>query len=148
MSTINMPGFAAAASLYGPSGYYCTGKTTTPFNGVVAAFPWDPPIINVTYQPPRPPFGRGFPGMLTVTGQNFNSDADVQLTINNCTVNPYRLFVHTSKTLESCRHPWDCTLYLGGSFSMTVPCYCGGAAGVEAIDQSGNKANGTTGLPC
>jgi hypothetical protein len=95
-----------------------------------------PPQISVTYQPPQYPYGHGFPGTLTVTGQNFTRDVDVLLTIDNCDVNPYQFPVHTSAAL--------------GNFNKSVPCFCPGTATVKAVDTAtGDQANGAANLvPC
>jgi hypothetical protein len=104
------------------------------------------PQLSLSYQPPP---GPGFPGTLTVHGQNFASNVFVTLTICNCELNSERLTVQTSP---------------GGSFTYTEACGCGpGGTGlacggppvinqaivmVTAQDTHGNSASGSTGNPC
>ena len=105
--------------------------------------------ITVTYQPPQPPLGPGFPGTLTIQGQNFASNVDVALTICNCDLTPFPITAHTSTS---------------GSFTTTATCNCGGggtglACGgpltitqaivlVTAQDTSGNTESGSAANPC
>jgi hypothetical protein len=139
---MTIPGFTAEASLFKASRQYHVTRLRVWSDRVAAAFPWDPPQLTVSYRP-------GFPGTLTVSGQNFTPDVDVLLTISNCEVNPYQFTVHTTKRFSYCPHPWNCRYYYGGDFTTAVGCYCGGTATVEAIDgQSGNTASAAAGLPC
>jgi len=93
------------------------------------------PQISVTYQPPPYPYGHGFAGTLTVTGQNFTPGVDVTLTIHNCDVTDYQFDVPTSAA---------------GNFNSSVPCLCPGTATVVAFDQATRyQANGAAALvPC
>jgi hypothetical protein len=93
-----------------------------------------PPQVHVTYQPPQPPYGHGFPGTLTVTGTNFTPGGKVHLRIDNCDAFPYGFDVSAPI----------------GSFSTSVACYCPGTATVEAFDYAtGLKGNGAAALvPC
>jgi hypothetical protein len=151
---MKMPTFSAAASLYGTSRRYRSRHTGGASNNVVPAFPWDPPEISVTWQQPPYPFGRGFAGTLTITGQNFTPDADIHGRIHGCGAFDYALSAHTSPSFDFCPHPWDCRHYFGGSFTTAVSCVCGGtasaplSASVEASDPAGNTAVGAADIPC
>jgi hypothetical protein len=118
--------------------------------------PPQPPQISLSYQ-------GGNPGTLTIQGQNFASDANVQLTICNCHGDPDRTSAHTSQDQFVCFVD-RCFRIPGGSFTTTIPCVCGpGGLGVQcggplvinqpivlarAQDDHGNMANGTTANPC
>jgi len=131
--------------------YYRSRNTVTSDNQVVPAFLWDAPQIKVSYQPPKPPYGRGFPGTLTVTGQNFSPNTDLLLTITNCGGGglPCRTSVHTTQSYFYCPHYPQCRYYIGGEFYTTIPIYCGGDTTVTAQDGTGNElAIGATSLPC
>jgi len=185
---MSAPGFTAEASVYKVTGHYYAMSIrdrARSREGVVATFPmadtglgggvavgtrvtegplhsWtlNPiPQINVTYQRPQPPFGQGFPGTLTITGQNFARNVEVTLTIDNCESSRLRTTAYTSPDRFACLAvpPYTCFTIPGGSFTTTVACYCGGpgtalcpvaVACVEARDTSGNIANGTTAIPC
>ena len=168
------PGFTADTSLYASSGqYYGTrasgqsGPALQPASpitsisiwNICARFPWlcqPSPSIKVTYQPP---YGHGFPGTLFITGKNFAPDTDVSLTIDNCDAFRLRTTVHTSVLRQACLAvpPYTCFTIPGGSFTTTVPCYCGGTgtvlcpgpvACVEAQDPVGDTAQGSTAINC
>jgi hypothetical protein len=145
------PGFTAEASLYLSRHSYLTHKNAVPSGEIISAGLFGPPHINVSYQPPPFPQGMGFPGTLTVSGQNFESNAEVTLTINNCDAFPYQVQVLTDGWHEFCYELLGhrfCEISLGGNFTAAYPCYCGGVASVTAQDLSGNTASGTTNLPC
>jgi len=147
---MKVPGFTAEASLYSARRQYQVRQIAALSDRVVAAFPWDPPqLTSVSYQSPS---GPGFPGTLTVKGQNFTPDADILLTIYNCDAYPLRSSVHTTKSFDLCwppLHPRYCNRYFGGEFTTSVSCFCGGRASVESLDlQSGDTATGGTNLPC
>jgi hypothetical protein len=180
---MNMPGFTAEAGLQRSRNRYCgqwvgaggdVMAPAAPITGIIPILniceiaPWlcvISPELNVSYQPPQPPEGQGFPGTLTIEGQNFASDVDVTLTICNCDLDPYRTIVHTSQDRYACLAvpPYTCFTIPGGSFTTTVPCFCGGGTGiacggppvinqatvmVTAQDANGNSASGSTGNPC
>jgi hypothetical protein len=147
---MNMPRFTAEASLNSAGRRYRSLATRASRDGVVPAFPWDPPQIGVSYQPPRPPFGEGFPGTLKITGQNFAADAAVVVSAGNCSEGGVAVMAeaHTSKSSSYCPNPLHCYYQFGGQFSVTVPCYCGGDSTATARDAAGNVATGTVGLPC
>jgi hypothetical protein len=145
---MNMPGFTAEASLNGVGRHYRSRGTPVSRDRIIPAFPWDPPQINLSYQPP---FISGFAGTLTITGQNFAPDVDLTLTITNCAEGglPCKASAHTSKSFDYCPHPWSCRRYFGGEFHTTVPVLCGGDTTVTAQYPFGPViATGTTGLPC
>jgi hypothetical protein len=147
---MNLPGFTAETSLYRSGHHYRSRNSMVSQDLVVPAFPWDSPQINVRYQPPQPPFGRGFPGTLTITGTNFSPNEDLLLTITNCASGgiPCRTGAHTTKSFSYCNR-WDCRFYFGGEFHQTVPIFCGGDTTVTVQDPAGNViATGTTSLPC
>src|SRR5215813_14889604 len=97
---MKVPGFTAEASLYSARRQYQVRQIAALSDRVVAAFPWDPPqLTSVSYQSPS---GPGFPGTLTVKGQNFTPDADILLTIYNCDAYPLRSSVHTTITVDLC----------------------------------------------
>jgi hypothetical protein len=135
-----------------------------PIRNICEIAPWlCGPQLSLSYQRPQ---GQGFPGYLTIDGASFATDVDVTLTICNCDLDPYRTTVHTSQDRYACLAvpPYTCYTIPGGSFTTTVPCYCGGggtgiACGgppvinqatvmVEAQDANGNSASGSTGNPC
>jgi hypothetical protein len=136
----------------GSCGKAC-GPGQTCVNGQCVASPQ----LSVSYRPPQPPEGQGFPGTLSIEGQNFAADVDVTLTICNCDLDPYQLTVHTSPG-----GPFT----PGGSFTATpVTCNCGpGGNGlpcngppvinqaivmVTAQDALGNTlASGSAANPC
>jgi len=157
----------AGGTLLGPAAPLFTG--IIPIRNICEIAPWlcvPSPRISVSYRPPQPPYGSGFPGTLTVQGQNFASDVDVTLNICNCDLNPYQTIVHTSPDRYACLAvpPYTCYTIPGGSFTTAVSCYCGGggtglACGgppvisqalvmVTARDQDGNTAKGSAGNPC
>jgi len=132
-------------------------------------FPWlcvPSPQLNVSYQPPQPPHGQGFPGTLTIEGQNFASGVDVTLNICNCDLNPYQITAHTSADRMACLAvpPYTCFRIPGGSFTTAVQCYCGGGGTglacdgppvinqptvmVKAQDVRGDTANASAANPC
>jgi hypothetical protein len=171
---MSTPGFTAETSLYTSSGQYYGARASgqdgvglqpaapITFGNLCQRFPWlcqIQPSLSVTYQPPQPPFGKGFPGTLIITGNNFASNSDVTLTIDNCSAFRERTMVHTSSDRSACLAvpPYTCFTIPGGSFTTSIQCYCGGTgtplcpgavACVEAQDASGDKATGTTAIPC
>lgn len=180
---MSAPGFTAEASIYKQAGHYCAkspldwakGK-----GGTVAALNFRPinwpiifpvqllPQISVTYQPPQPPFGKGFPGTLTIVGRYFAPDIDVAVTVCNCESDPFPIdpSPHTSPDRSACLAvpPYTCFTIPGGTFTATVSCSCGGGglvaacdgpggiagpvAYVKAVDHFGNTADGNTAIPC
>jgi len=170
---MSTPGFSAETSLYPSRGQYCSA-TVSGQDGVLQPASWisvidicarfpslcqPVPTIKVTYQPPQPPYGEGFPGTLTITGQNFAPDTDVTLTIDNCDFSALRTMVHTSSDRSACLAvpPYTCFTIPGGSFTTSVSCFCGGSgtvlcpgavACVEAQDLSGDTAEGSTPINC
>jgi hypothetical protein len=145
---MTMPGFTAEASLNGVSRRYRTHATPVSSDRIIPAGPGDPPQIKLSYQRPSIP---GFPGLLTITGQNFAADVDVALTLSNCAEGGIscRSSAHTSKPFNYCTHPWSCHRYLGGEFNTTVPILCGGDTTVTVQYPFGPPvATGTTGIPC
>ena len=183
---MTLPGFTAEAGLERNGRRYCgrwrgaggavVGPAAPLFTGIIPISnlceraPWlcfPSPRLTVTYQPPQPPYGQGFPGTLTIEGQNFASDVDVTLNICNCDLNPYQPTVHTSLDRQACLAvpPYTCFTIPGGSFTYsTTQCFCGGGGTglacdgppvinqavvmVKAQDAHGNTANGTTANPC
>lgn len=178
---MTMPGFTAEGSVYKATGRYCgmnIAGLASGREGAVAAL-WfrpitgpiilplqPPPQITVAYQPPPPPYGSGFPGTLTITGQYFASNVDVKLAVCNCDVDPVVIDAHTSSDRSACLAvpPYNCFTIAGGTFTATVSCYCGGGgtllacdgpggnagpvAMVKAVDAVGNIAHGGTAIPC
>ena len=146
------PGFTAEASVYLSRGSYLAHKTAAPSGEIISAGLFGPAQINVSYQPPPFPYGPGFPGTLTVSGQNFAASTEVTLTITNCDAFPYQVQVPTGAFDVFCYHTPEgfrfCEIDPGGNFSATYPCYCGGFASVTAQDPFNNTASGTANLPC
>ena len=182
---MTLPGFTAEAGLkrshgrYGGKWHGGAGAFAQPaapiFTGIIPIgnicerAPWlcaISPQLSATYQPPQPPYGPGFPGTLTVSGQNFASNVDVTLNICNCDLDPYQITAHTSPDRWACLAvpPYTCYMIPGGSFTTAVPCNCGpGGTGiacggppvigtatvlVTAQDANGNTAGGSAGNPC
>ena len=143
MRQIKTPGFTADAALRQTALSGPAPDRRAP--GVTPAiFPFDPPSLTVTWTR-FPQFGGpNSPGILTVRGSSFTPSRSVELRIDNCASFPYQLFPTTSAPASGGYY-----LYPGGDFKVDVPCTCGGAASVSAVDlASGSTAQASATLGC
>lgn len=129
---MTMPGFSAEAAVYSVKGTYRTMNITGRIKGqegTVGALTFHPiigpgpipisfqPQLTVTYQPPRPPFGMGFAGTLTIVGQYFAQNIDVSVKVCNCNqFGPFVVDSHTSLDRSACLSvpPYTCFTIPGG----------------------------------
>ncbi len=147
---MKLPGFTGEASLYKSNHCYRSRSIVVSSGPIVPAFSLNQPQIKVSYQPPQPPYGRGFPGTLRITGQNFAPDVNLLLTITNCAEGDFPVgLVFTLQRAALLPESPELPLLLWGEFNKTIPIFCGGDTTVKVQDQAGDvKATGTTSLPC
>lgn len=144
----SLPGFTAEAALDTQTFRQAfTAKSHLQDSRVAPAlWPLDPPELNMSWQPRHPD-----PGRLAISGDSFAPDSDVLLTINNCDAFPLRTMVHTSKGSDPsrrCPDPRFCGIGVGGTFSTTIPCWCGGLATVSAQGQYGETTQSIASIDC